>query len=640
MENGPIDQDLSPSSTIRRTQIDLMVRRSNAILPLVIALLCSSLPAAPIDTPLGTHSDLDGPGGVAWTSDNKLVTAASDTGHLMVEDGPQWRIIASGLVRPLGIDVDPDGSVFVAESGRHRILRINQEGTHLQVIDTKDTSMGPMRIPMDVDAHEDFIVVADTGNDRILVLDRQGSPVQVIGERGTGPGQFRRPSSVAVLADGRIAVADTDNHRVQVFQGDGQLLARIGSRGSHPGLMAQPTGIDASGGIIRVADQLNHRVQSFSPDGKFLHAWGMHALKPREGTGRIHYPTAIAVSNDGTQLAVAEPFEERIQVFGPHDPGYIDERPSGAPRSGIQSHFGPVVSLEDRILVVWEPESQVAIVFDHQRRSPIRLTSLWSNGDGPQSFGNLVSLDWDAANSQLHMLDAAQGQYHAWTISLPPPEEPRFDPDMGRLTSTRPLPASIEPSRIVDAARTPDGRWYLLDGGDGQVHVLGPSMELLDTWNSLDEFVDDPLLPEAIVHDTASDTLLILSRSRVFRFDRSGSLTRLFKLEDMERPDSIAVGADGSIYVTDTGKHSITRFDKNGSRLARWGSRGTDHAQFWRPAGIVVDADDRVFVLDHGNHRCQVFEPDGTWLMTFGAGRSYSPNNLPLGHPLRSGSTP
>ena len=165
-------------------------------------------------------------------------------------------------------------------------------------------------------------------------------------------------------------------------------------------------------------------------------------------------------------------------------------------------------------------------------------------------------------------------------------------------------------------------------------------MELVDTWKSLDEFVDEPLLPEAIIHDPTSDTMLILSRRRIFRFNRNGSLTRLFELQDMERPDSIAVGTDGSIYVTDTGKHSVTRFDGDGSRLARWGNRGMDHAQFWRPAGIVVDGDDRVFVLDHGNHRCQVFEPDGTWLMTFGAGRSYSPNNLPPDHPLRAGSTP
>ena len=122
-----------------------MVRRTSAILPLVITLLGGSLPAAPIDTPSATHQDLDGPSGVAWTPDNNLVTTASDTGHLMLKDGPQWRIIASGLIRPLGIDVDPDGSVFVAESGRHRILRINQAGTHLEVIDTKNTMMGPMR---------------------------------------------------------------------------------------------------------------------------------------------------------------------------------------------------------------------------------------------------------------------------------------------------------------------------------------------------------------------------------------------------------------------------------------------------------------------------------------------------------------
>ena len=96
-------------------------------------------------------------------------------------------------------------------------------------------------------------------------------------------------------------------------------------------------------------------------------------------------------------MVIAEPSRNAVQLFGPHDASRIDERPTMSTREGVQSHFRPVVSLGDRLLLVWEPESQV-VLFDHARRTPIRLTSLWSTGDGPESFGTLVAMmEWDTA---------------------------------------------------------------------------------------------------------------------------------------------------------------------------------------------------------------------------------------------------
>jgi DNA-binding beta-propeller fold protein YncE len=600
----------------------------------LLLLSSASVIAAPIDTPHSTHSGLDGPAGVAWLNDGLLLVTEADTGTVQLAGPEGLHLLEFGeLSRPSGLDVDAHGQIFIAETGRHQIVRFERDGTRRGRIGSHGGAPGQLRLPLDVDVRNDRVVIADTGNDRVQIFTPTGEHLLTIGRRGTEPGQFRRPSSVAQFADGRIAVADTDNHRIQLFAPDGSLLHHWGDRGSHPGLFAEPTGIEVDGDIIRVVDRLNHRIQSFTDDGTFLHAWGMHALRPREGDGRIHYPTALAVSRQG-QMAVAEQFEERVQIFEPHDVSRKDDRPVSPARGSVQSHFGPVVALDDRILIVWEPESQVVLVFDHARSTPIRLTSIWSSGTGVESFGRLSAIHWDHDAQRLHMLDAATGQMHEWAIDLPPAATPRFDPDMGRLLSTRPLPAAISADRIVDAVRADDGTWFMLDAADDTVHVLDESLEHRGSWPAPTEH------PIAIALDPARDSVLILGHDDVHRTDADGTVLDTFALTDMQRPAAIAVSPDSSIHITDTGLHQVRHFDAAGTVLATLGRQGVDHAEFWRPAGIAADANGHIFVLDHGNHRCQIFTPQGQWRMSFGAGRAYTPQMLPLDHPLNAPPTP
>ena len=594
----------------------------------VLALALTAAPADQIDTPLRTIPMLDGPGGIAWIDNDSLLISENDTGLIRV-DGPDGsRRLGPTLQGPAGLAVASDGTTYITESRAHRIAVIPPDGSTPTTFGEHGGEVGQFRMPLDIDVSDDRMVVADTGNDRIQIFDRAGTHLLTIGGRGTEPGQFRRPSSVALCPDGRIVVADTGNHRIQIFAADGSPRTHWGGRGSHPGLFAEPSGVDVLDDVIRVTDRLNHRVQAFTPDGDFLHAWGMHALRPREGDGRIHYPNAIAVAPDGLKMAIAEPFEERVQYFGPHDSTRVDERPSFPPRQGVQSHFGPVVSLDERLLLVWEPESQVVLVFDHARSTPIRLTSLWSTGEGPESFGNLVAMKWDSDAGRLHMIDSATGQVHEWDIELPPADAPRFDPDMGRLRSTRALPEPVASGRIVDAARTPDGTWFLLDASDDMVHVLDTQLLPLDAWPVPIEH------PIAITLDPGDESLLVLGHDDVARLDHTGALRNRFQVE-LERPGGITVHPDRSILITDTGTHAIHRFDPEGDPLDTWGTMGTDHSMLWRPAGIAADGDGDIFVLDHGNHRCQVFTPDGRWRMSFGAGRAYTPLTLPRDHPLK-----
>ena len=94
------------------------------------------------------------------------------------------------------------------------------------------------------------------------------------------------------------------------------------------------------------------------------------------------------------------------------------------------------------------------------------------------------------------------------------------------------------------------------------------------------------------------------------------------------QPFGIAAGVDGFVYVTDSATHRIQKFTEDGEFVKAWGEFGTDHGQMWKPKDIGQDERNRLIVVDRGNHRGQIFSPEGDWMVSFGLGRSYTPEKL------------
>jgi DNA-binding beta-propeller fold protein YncE len=95
-------------------------------------------------------------------------------------------------------------------------------------------------------------------------------------------------------------------------------------------------------------------------------------------------------------------------------------------------------------------------------------------------------------------------------------------------------------------------------------------------------------------------------------------------------PTNLAIGADGSIYATDTLNTQIFKFDDRGERLQTFGSLGRRPGQFVRPKGVAVDREDRVYVVDAASEVVQIFDADGGLLLFFGgAGNRPGRLNLP-----------
>jgi len=77
----------------------------------------------------------------------------------------------------------------------------------------------------------------------------------------------------------------------------------------------------------------------------------------------------------------------------------------------------------------------------------------------------------------------------------------------------------------------------------------------------------------------------------------------------------MAWDAAGNIYISDGYINSrVAKVDKDGNWLESWGEPGDGPGQFNTPHSIAVDAQGSIYVADRGNRRIQVFDGEGKFL--------------------------
>lgn len=151
--------------------------------------------------------------------------------------------------------------------------------------------------------HHGNLLIADTGNHRVIKLDSQGDFLWSVGATdgdgtptpGTAQGEFKRPQGICTDPDGNIYVADTRNNRIQKFSPQGEFVTVFGAWGSDPGQFGGegPLGVAVDErGFVLVTDSHtatggNHQVQRFDPDGDFVGQFGSHGTGPDQFGGAM-----------------------------------------------------------------------------------------------------------------------------------------------------------------------------------------------------------------------------------------------------------------------------------------------------------------------------------------------------------------
>ena len=150
-------------------------------------------------------------------------------------NGTFLRSWGEGLIRRAhGINIGPDGSIWLTDDLHHTIRQVSPEGKLLLTIGDPDKASSlhggqPFNRPTHsaISPKTGDVFISDGyGNSRVHKFDPKGRPLLSWGEPGTDPGQFNIPHNIATDAGGRVYVADRENSRVQIFDAGGQYLGQ------------------------------------------------------------------------------------------------------------------------------------------------------------------------------------------------------------------------------------------------------------------------------------------------------------------------------------------------------------------------------------------------------------------------------
>lgn len=241
----------------------------------------------------------------------------------------------------------------------------------------------PFKQPMAVDVAKDgSIYVSDTGNHRIRVFDSLGKAVLSFGAYGVKAGQFDYPFGLVVLDNNNILVADSGKQKIEEYTGRGNFVKTWldPKSGVKPGAMTI-----GPEGLVYVSDLSGHQVLVLDQAGKSVG-------KIKDPIINLRFPLGLALDKGGNLWVadagnfVLRKFDSRGKLVGTF--AGVDD-----PRAGRIVRFTMVRSLAvDRLgrLLVCDTLSNTIHFIDESGRE---LTSIANSEKGNLYYPMGVNVD-------------------------------------------------------------------------------------------------------------------------------------------------------------------------------------------------------------------------------------------------------
>ncbi len=228
---------------------------------------------------------------------------------------------SDGIESPVGLAVDPEGYLFVAQSSgsKQKRARISVLSPSLRwkkdifFEGFKDSdSFSPKNIAI---SKAGRLYVAGGSFCGVVVLNKDGMFSHLLSPEdrlGKGEKQKATICDVEIDSSGRIYLLSEDMGRIYVYDDKENFLFKFGQKGGGSGKLSRPRGlaVDDRNKRIYVIDYMRHTANAYSEDGRFLFDVGGKGW----GRGWFQYPSDITTDNFGNVL-VADTFNQRVQVL-------------------------------------------------------------------------------------------------------------------------------------------------------------------------------------------------------------------------------------------------------------------------------------------------------------------------------------
>jgi len=556
------------------------------------------------------------------------------------DDGPPDK---AQLWSPRGLAFDPNGNLLIADTANHRIRRIERREEAFVITTIAGTGSAgfggdggsaknaqlnnPRGLAVDAAGN---IYIADTGNHRIRKIDGSGNISTVAGNGTPGFGgdgeaatsaRLNSPVAVAVSPSGDLFIADAGNHRIRKVSGGTittvagtglPMFSGDGGPAAQASLNVPMHVIFDSAGNLYVADSGNNRVRKIDPSGVITTVAGT-SVRGFAGDGgsaveaRLNMPVALALGADGT-LFIADSGNNRVRAVDPQSRirtvagGGIGD--GGDPRQAVLNlPYGVAVDAQGHLYIADTHHHRIRRVIWSQESPRIETIA----GTGVSGFNGD---ERPAVEAQLNFprglaVDALGNLYVADT----------FNHRVRKITPE---------GMITTVAGT--GRAGF--SGDGDLAVRA-----------------ELRFPLAVAVDVEGRLYIAdAGNNRVRRVDRDGTITTIagtgkrgFEGDDgpavaaaLDTPAALAFDKDGHLLIADMGNHRLRRVDLSSGTIVTIAGKGTPgsggdggaakEAELNMPGGLAVDAEGTIYIADSGNHRVRKIGSDGNITAVTGTG--------------------
>ncbi len=500
---------------------------------------------------------------------------------------------------PKAVATDSAGNVYVADTLNSTIRRITPQGEATTIagmaglvgttdgVGTNARFIFPDALAVDAAGN---VYIADCIACTIRKMTPDGIVRTLAGIANTagsadGPGldaTFSSPRGLAVDSAGNLYVADSDNHTIRKILAQGMVSTLAGSAGqpgSADGVGSAarfdfPYGVALDGaGNIYVADSGNETIRSVTPAGGVATVAGSPGLRgSTDGVGRLARfasPRCVVLDNAGN-IYVTDSGNCTIRMITPY--GVVSTLAGTAGQAGSVDSPGSEARFADPEGITID-QSLHLYVADYLNDS-IRVVKL---------SGAVATLAGDAP-----AMGNADGEGSA-----------------ARFTSPRGL--------AMDGA----GNLYVADTGDATIRKVTPE-GMVTTLPSAFQG------PAGVAVGTDGVIYIADTFANVIQKERPGELPTILTDASetgtrLNQPAAVALDADGDLYVAEAGNHVIRKVAPDGTVTTFAGSPGQvgsndgtgAAARFNAPQGIAVESSGTVYVADTGNHTIREITPAG-----------------------------